>query len=695
MSGVTAAVNYATEPPRTSPSPPSSTPPSSSRRSNAPGTPQPCRRPPRQQPDDEADAGPELAERIALRQRLVVGTAARRARAAAGDDPGAAVRQLAVDQPGAGLARRPSGRPGRSTGPPRSTPGTAPRRWTPSSASASASPICGRSTRCSHSGGPDGLRRRRHGRTGRTSTWRSPPSSPCSSSPAATPRHGRATARAPPCARCCGSAPGRRRSCRSARTASSTGRGGEVAGRAARRRRPRLVRPGGTVPTDGVVVEGHSAVDTSLVTGEPVPVEVGPGAAVIGGTVNTSGLLLVRATRVGADTTLARIGRLVAQAQNGKAPVQRLADRVSAVFVPVVLALARSPRSRGSSLARDVATALTAAVAVLVIACPCALGLATPTALLVGTGRGAQLGILVRSPEVLESTPPGRRRAARQDRHRDRGADGGRGRRRRPRRGRTPRCCGRAAGVESGSEHPVARAIVAAARDPAGSRWPGRPASAHRGSRRRGRGGRPWRSVVGRRAWLVAGGLDVPRGAGRRGRADAGRGPDRRPRRLGGAGARRRSSVADRVKPTSAVAVAELRALGLRPVLLTGDAEPAARAVAAEVGHRAGRRGRRRAARGQGRRRSRRCRSGARRRHGRRRRQRRGRARRRGPRHRHGQRHGRRGGGLRPDARALGPALRRGRRSGSPGGRSRRSRPTCSGRSPTTWRRSRWRRPDG
>jgi Cu+-exporting ATPase len=342
-----------------------------------------------------------------------------------------------------------------------------------------------------------------------------------------------------------------------------------------------LVRPGGTVPTDGIVVEGHSAVDTSLVTGEPVPLEVGPGAAVIGGTVNTSGLLLVRATRVGADTTLARIGRLVAQAQNGKAPVQRLADRVSAVFVPVVLALAALTALTWIVVAQDVSTALTAAVAVLVIACPCALGLATPTALLVGTGRGAQLGILVKSPEVLESS----RRidvvlldktgtvteglmevaavvvAA----------------------GETDaEVLGRAAGVESGSEHPVARAIVAAART--------RGLAVPRPTGFRSTGGLGVEGVVdgvevrvGRRDWLLAGGLDVPEAL------------DAEVRRMQGAGrtavlvgwsgrARGVVAVADRVKPTSAVAVQELRALGLHPVLLTGDAEPAARAVAAQVG---------------------------------------------------------------------------------------------------------------
>jgi Cu+-exporting ATPase len=164
------------------------------------------------------------------------------------------------------------------------------------------------------------------------------------------------------------------------------------------------VRPGGTVATDGTVVEGASALDTSLVTGEPVPVDVAPGDDVVGGTVSASGHLLVRATRVGEDTMLARIGRLVARAQTGKAPVARLADRISAVFVPVVLALAVLTLAGWLAVTGDVEAAFTAAVAVLIIACPCALGLATPTAILVGTGRGAQLGVLIRGPEILEST---------------------------------------------------------------------------------------------------------------------------------------------------------------------------------------------------------------------------------------------------------------------------------------------------
>ncbi|WP_036959949.1 HAD-IC family P-type ATPase, partial [Promicromonospora kroppenstedtii] len=164
------------------------------------------------------------------------------------------------------------------------------------------------------------------------------------------------------------------------------------------------VRPGGTVATDGTVVEGVSALDTSLVTGEPVPVDVTAGDDVVGGTVSMSGHLLVRATRVGEDTMLARIGRLVARAQTGKAPVARLADRISAVFVPVVLVLALLTLVGWLALTGDVEAAFTAAVAVLIIACPCALGLATPTAILVGTGRGAQLGVLIRGPEILEST---------------------------------------------------------------------------------------------------------------------------------------------------------------------------------------------------------------------------------------------------------------------------------------------------
>ena len=165
-----------------------------------------------------------------------------------------------------------------------------------------------------------------------------------------------------------------------------------------------VVRPGETIATDGVVDDGSSAVDASMLTGESVPVEVGPGAAVVGGCTNVGGRLVVRATRVGADTQLARMARLVEDAQSGKAAVQRLADRVSGVFVPVVIALAVATLAFWLGAGAGANAAFTAAVAVLIIACPCALGLATPTALLVGTGRGAQLGVLIKGPEVLEST---------------------------------------------------------------------------------------------------------------------------------------------------------------------------------------------------------------------------------------------------------------------------------------------------
>src|SRR6185312_8298436 len=165
-----------------------------------------------------------------------------------------------------------------------------------------------------------------------------------------------------------------------------------------------VVRPGEKVATDGTVVEGTSAVDASMLTGEPVPVEVGPGDSVVGATVNVGGRLEVRATRVGSDTQLAQIARLVAAAQSGKADVQRLADRVSAVFVPIVIGLSLLTLATWLLVGAQATAAFAAAVAVLIIACPCALGLATPTALLVGTGRGAQLGILIKGPQVLEST---------------------------------------------------------------------------------------------------------------------------------------------------------------------------------------------------------------------------------------------------------------------------------------------------
>jgi Cu+-exporting ATPase len=314
-----------------------------------------------------------------------------------------------------------------------------------------------------------------------------------------------------------------------------------------------VVRPGEKIATDGVVTEGGSAVDTSMLTGESVPVEAGPGDAVTGATVNVGGRLLVRATRVGADTRLAQMARLVEAAQNGKADVQRLADRVSAVFVPVVVVLAVATLVVWLASGGTPEAAFTAAVAVLIIACPCALGLATPTALLVGTGRGAQLGILIKGPEVLEST---RRvdtvvldKTGTVTTGRMTLVEGG---------GEVLRLAG---AVEAASEHPIGRAIAAAARE----RFGALPAVTD------------FRSTPGVGVTGVVEGRAVSVG------------------RAGGAGVttvgvtwdgevRGTLAVADTIKPTSARAVAELRELGLRPVLLTGDNAGAARAIAAEAG---------------------------------------------------------------------------------------------------------------
>ncbi len=329
-----------------------------------------------------------------------------------------------------------------------------------------------------------------------------------------------------------------------------------------------VVRPGEKVATDGVVETGASAVDLSLLTGEPVPVEVGPGDAVVGSTVNASGRLVVRATRVGADTQLAQITRLVEEAQRTKAPIERLADRISSVFVPVVLAIALLTLLGWLLATGDATMAFTAAVSVLVIACPCALGLATPTALMVGTGRGAQLGILIRGPQVLESTKAvdtivldktGTVTTGRMSVVRVRPDD---------------RSMLRlAAAVEAASEHPVARAVVAAAGDdlPAADDFAALPGLGARGR------------VEGR--LVTVGRLDlfaeVPDDV-RRAVADVG---DGTPVAVGWDGvAHGVITVADTVKPTSAEAVASLHALGLRTVLLTGDHEATARRVADEVG---------------------------------------------------------------------------------------------------------------
>jgi len=344
-----------------------------------------------------------------------------------------------------------------------------------------------------------------------------------------------------------------------------------------------VVRPGEKIATDGVVKDGNSAVDTSMLTGEPVPVEVTAGDQVTGATVNASGRLVVRATRVGADTQLAQMARLVEQAQNGKAEVQRLADRVSAVFVPVVIGIAAVTLVAWLATGHPAVAAFTTAVAVLIIACPCALGLATPTALLVGTGRGAQLGILIRGPEVLESTrkidtvvldktgtvttgrmslmavipAPGQDEAE---------------------------LLKLAGAVEDASEHPVGAAIATAAVTRFGGQLPvvtgfishqGRGVSGVAGGHA---------VLAGRRAWVeealalpVPVDLDAPAGeAEAAGQTAVYAGWDGQVRGL--------LVVSDTVKPTSAEAITELRRLRLRPVLLTGDNERAAAAVAAQVG---------------------------------------------------------------------------------------------------------------
>ena len=317
-----------------------------------------------------------------------------------------------------------------------------------------------------------------------------------------------------------------------------------------------VVRPGEKIAADGVVVEGDSAVDQSMLTGEPVPVEVGPGAEVAGATINASGRLVVRATRVGAETALAQIVRLVAEAQDGKAPVQRLADRISAVFVPIVIGISLTTLAGWLLLDGDVSAAFTAAVSVVIIACPCALGLATPTALMVGTGRGAQLGVLIRGADVLEGT----RRVT--TIVLDKTGTVTEGRMRLvavvPANGATRNDVLRLAGaLESASEHPIGRAVAASARAELGA-LP--PVEAFRS--------RPGVGVAGR-----VDGHEV----------EVGRGEDGIEVRWDGA-LRATLAVEDTAKPTSAQAVAELKRLGLTPVLLTGDAEEPARRIAAEVG---------------------------------------------------------------------------------------------------------------
>ncbi len=337
-----------------------------------------------------------------------------------------------------------------------------------------------------------------------------------------------------------------------------------------------VVRPGEKVATDGVVESGASAVDASMLTGESVPVDVGPGDAVVGATVNAGGRLVVRATRVGRDTQLARMARLVEDAQNGKARVQRLADRVSAVFVPVVIALAVGTLGFWLGNGASAVTAFSAAVAVLIIACPCALGLATPTALMVGTGRGAQLGILIKGPQVLESTrrvdtvlldKTGTVTAGRMsvvDVTVAPGVDPAEVRR-------------LAAAVERASEHPVAVAVAALV-DTA-PEVTDFTAVAGRGVRGSVDG---HRVVVGSPRMLADDGpLPTELATAIQAAADTGRTPVV----VAWDGvARGVLAVADTVKPSSAQAVTELRALGLRPVLLTGDTAAVAADVARQVG---------------------------------------------------------------------------------------------------------------
>jgi P-type Cu+ transporter len=317
-----------------------------------------------------------------------------------------------------------------------------------------------------------------------------------------------------------------------------------------------VVRPGEKIATDGVVEDGVSAVDQSMLTGESVPVEVAPGNAVAGATINSHGRLIVRATKVGAETALAQIARLVAEAQAGKAPIQRLVDRISAVFVPIVIGIALATLAVWLLATGDLSSAFTAAVAVLIIACPCALGLATPTGLLVGTGRGAQLGILIKGPEVLEQT----RRITTIVLDKTGTVTEGRmelvdvvplnGALR-------AEVLRRAGAVESASEHPIAQAVAAAARRELGELPPVEGFSS-----------RPGFGVVGR-----VDGDEV----------EVGRGDGAIIVRWGGE-PQARLVVRDTAKPTSAEAVRELKELGLKPVLLTGDARAAAERIAAEVG---------------------------------------------------------------------------------------------------------------
>lgn len=341
-----------------------------------------------------------------------------------------------------------------------------------------------------------------------------------------------------------------------------------------------LVRPGEKIATDGVVTDGHGAVDASLITGESLPVEVVPGDTVTGATINTDGRLLVRATRIGSETTLAQMGRLVREAQSGKAPIARLADRISAVFVPIVLGIAALTFILWAVFGQDVQGGLLASVAVLVIACPCALGLATPTALLTGTGRAAQLGILIKGPQVLEDTrtvdtvlldktgtvTTGKLAVSRIVSLGQLGQD---------------KALHLAGSVEAASEHPVARAIAAAAQAHAVLA----PVADFRNAAGGGvRGGVNGSLVVaGKTSWLEENGVVPSAEEKRRLHEEQTSGAtaiwvavDGRVECI--------ISLQDSVKEGSAAAIAKLKTLGLRPILLTGDNAAVAAAVAAKVG---------------------------------------------------------------------------------------------------------------
>ena len=342
-----------------------------------------------------------------------------------------------------------------------------------------------------------------------------------------------------------------------------------------------LVRPGEKIATDGTVVEGSSAIDASMLTGESVPVDVSAGDTVTGATLNTSGRLVVQATRVGADTQLARMARLVEDAQNGKAAAQRLADRISAVFVPVVIALALGTLGFWLGNGAGLTAAFTAAVAVLIIACPCALGLATPTALMVGTGRGAQLGILIKGPEVLETTrtvdtvvldktgtvTTGTMTLL--DVHVAEGVD-------------ETEVLRLAGALEHASEHPVARAVAAGAAGRVGALpvpedFANIPGLGVQGIVE------GHAVLVGREKLLREWAIELPAQLARATRDAESAGRTVIAVAWDGE-ARAVLEVADAVKDTSAEAVRRLRGLGLTPILLTGDNAAVARAVAAEVG---------------------------------------------------------------------------------------------------------------